>query len=67
METICDKVPKEWSSNFVLDAKGLLLAITCSESDFIASLVVTNGCLGYVQGTTSSVKAEANDIMQVVQ
>ena len=65
METICDKVPKEWSSNFVLDAKGLLLAITCS--DFIASLVVTNGCLGYVQGTTSSVKAEAKDIMQVVQ
>ena len=61
METICDK----GTSDSLLDAKGLLLAIT--SSDFIASLVVTNGCQGYVQGITSSVKAEANDIVQVVQ
>ena len=45
----------------LLDAKGLLLAITAS--DFIASLVVTNGCLGYA----SSLHAEANDIVQAVR
>ena len=46
METICDKGTKEWSSDSLLDAKDLLLANT--GSDFIASLAVTNGCLGYV-------------------
>ena len=41
-----------------------LLATT--DSDFIASLVVTDGCLGNVvlQGITSSLQAEAKDKVQ---
>ena len=52
-------------SDSLLDAKGLLSAIT--DSDFIASLVVTNGCLGYVLGITPSLHAEAKDNVQAVQ
>ena len=67
MEILCDKGPKYWSSDSLLNAKGLLLAITGSE--FIASLVVTNGCLGKVrlQGITSSLQAEAKDKVQTVE
>ena len=49
----------------MVDAMGLQLAIT--DTDFIASLIVTNGCLGYVHGITSSPQAEAKDIVQAVK
>ena len=47
------------------DARGLELAITTTE--FVSALVVTNACLKYIQALTSSLQAEAKDIVVAVR
>ena len=46
------------------DASTLLLAITTTE--FISALVITNECLQYLRGLTTSLQEEAKDIVQAV-
>ena len=53
-----------WSPDSVADACTLLLAITTTE--FISALVITNGCLHYLRGLTTSLQEEAKDIVQAV-
>ena len=64
MESICEEGPGKWSTDSLRDVSGLLLAITASE--FISALVVTNKCLGYLRALTSSLQAEAKDVVQAV-
>ena len=44
------------------DAQALLFIIT--STDFIVSLVITNSALGYLKGVTTTLQAEANDIVE---
>ena len=46
------------------DASTLLLAITTTE--FISALVITNECLQYLRGLTTSLQEEAKDIVQAL-
>ena len=59
--------PGLWSADSLTDAKGLQLAITTTE--FVSALVITNSCLKYmvIQALTSSLKAEAKDIVAAVR
>ena len=63
MERICSAGPRLWSSDSLTDARSLQLATT----DFMCSLVITNSCLRYLQALTSSLQAEARDIVDAVQ
>ena len=65
MEKIGDAGPKNWSTDSLTDAKGLLLSMT--STDFICVLVVTNKCLGYISALTSSLQAEAKDVVVAVK
>ena len=65
LEDICEGGSKEWSVDSLTDAKGLLLSITGSE--FIAALVVTNKCLGYMRALTCSLQGESKDVVQAVK
>ena len=58
---ILDEGPQAWSRDSITDANGLLTAIT--NTDFIAALVIVNKCLHYVRGITSSLQAEAKDLI----
>ena len=53
-----------WSPDSVTDASTLLLVITRTE--FISALVITNECLQYLRGLTTSLQEEAKDIVQAV-
>ena len=50
-----------WSADSLTDAKALYLAITTTE--FVSALVITNSCRKYIQSLTSSLQAEAKDIV----
>ena len=65
MEDICNVPSGLWNADAIKDAKGLLLAITTT--DFLTALVVTNACLKYVQGLTTSLQAESRDIVSAVR
>jgi len=62
MEDIVESGAANWSTDSLTDAKGLLLAIT--STDFIMSLVITNSALCYLKGLTTSLQAEAKDIVE---
>ena len=53
-----------WSPDSVTDASTLLLVITRTE--FVSALVITNECLQYLRGLTTSLQEEAKDIVQAV-
>ena len=53
-----------WSPDSVTDASTLLLVIT--RTGFISALVITNECLQYLRGLTTSLQEEAKDIVQEV-
>ena len=57
--------PGLWSTASLTDARGLQLAITTTE--FVSALVVTDSCLKYTQALTSSLQAEAKDIVAAVR
>ena len=65
LETICSDGPCLWSADSLTDARGLELAITTTE--IVSALVVTNACLKYIQALTSSLQAEAKDIVAAVR
>ena len=48
---------QDWSTDFVSDAKTLLLAI--NTTDFLSALVITNSGLSYIQPLTYNLQAEA--------
>ena len=64
-EHICNDGPRLWSADSLTDARGLHLAITTTE--FVSALVITNSCLKYIQALTSSLQAEAKDIVAAVR
>ena len=64
MEEISTQASAVWSTNSVTDARTLLLAM--STTDFVAALVITNSCMGYLRTLTCSLQAEANDIVEAV-
>ena len=64
MEEISTQASALWSTVSVTDARTLLLAI--STTDFIAALVITNSCMGYLRELTCSLQAEAKDIVEAV-
>ena len=63
-ESISTEGSSLWSADSVPDASTLLLAITTTE--FISALVITNECLQYLRGLTTSLQEEAKDIVQAV-
>ena len=63
MERIRLEGTNRWSSDSVIDASTLLLAVT---TEFLSALVITTGCLQYLLGLTCSLQAEAKDIVQAV-
>ena len=63
-ERISFEGSRMWSPESVTDASTLLLAITTT--DFISALIITHGCLQYLRGLTTSLQAEAKDIVQAV-
>ena len=54
-----------WSADSLTDARGPQLAITTTE--FVSALVITNSCLKYIQALTSSLQAEAKDIVAAMK
>ncbi|XP_042208252.1 zinc finger MYM-type protein 1-like [Homarus americanus] len=64
LEKIVEDGPAIWSTDSLTDAQTLLLAIT--STDFIVSLVITNNALGYLKGVTTSLQAEAKDIVEAI-
>ena len=64
-EGIFSDGPSLWSSDSLTDARSLQLAI--STTDFIASLVITNSSLKYIQALTTNLQAEAKDIVEAVR
>ncbi|KAG7158764.1 52 kDa repressor of the inhibitor of the protein kinase-like 4, partial [Homarus americanus] len=62
LEKIVEGGPAIWSTVSLTDAQTLLLAIT--STGFIVSLVITNNALGYLKGVTTSLQAEAKDIVE---
>ena len=62
IDTVCTEGPREWYIDSVTDARALLLAI--STTDFLSALVITNACLAYLRALTSSLQAEAKDIVE---
>ena len=52
------------STDSLTDARGLQLAITTTE--FVSALVVIDSCLKYTQALTSSLHAEAKDIVREI-
>lgn len=65
MEDIFSYSTALWTSDAILDARSLQLAITTT--DFIAALVIANSCLKYLQALTSNLQAEAKDIICAVK
>ena len=63
-ENISAEGSRMWSPDLVTDASTLLLVITRTE--FISALVITNECLQYLKGLTTSLQEEAKDIVQAV-
>ena len=63
-KNICNG-PGLWSTYSLTDARGLQLAITTTE--FVSALVITNSCLKYIQALTSSLQAEAKDIVAAMK
>ncbi len=63
MEIIQDE-SRNWSTDTITDARGLLLVITSPE--FIAALVITQRVPSYTTGITHSLQAESRDIMEAV-
>ena len=53
-----------WSPDSVTDSSTLLLVIT--KTEFISAIVITNACLQYLRGLTTSLQEEAIDIVQAV-
>lgn len=64
MESICNDGRGLWSQDSLTDARSLQLAMTTT--DVICSVVITNACLTYLQALTSSLQAEAKDIIAAV-
>ena len=64
-ENICNDGAGLWSADSLTDARGLQLAITTTE--FVSALVITNSCLKYIQALTSSLQAEAKDIVAAMK
>ena len=64
MEDISTQASAVWSTDSVTDARTLLLAL--STTDFVAALVITNSCMGYLGALTCSHQAEAKDIVEAV-
>ena len=65
LENIINDGPGLWSADSLTDARGLQLAITTTE--FVSALVIANSCLKYIQVLTSSLQAEAKDIVAAVR
>ena len=65
MERICDEGTGSWSSDSLIDARSLQLAVTTT--DFLCALVITNSCLKYLQALTTNLQAEAKDIVAAVK
>ena len=65
LENIINDGPGLWNADSLTDARGLQLAITTTE--FVSALVITNSCLKYIQALTSSLQAEAKDIVAAVR
>ena len=63
-ENISAEDSRMWYPNSVTDPSTLLLVITRTE--FISALVITNECLRYLGGLTTSLQKEAKDIVQAV-
>ena len=63
MEEIGAQAHEVWSSDSVTDACSLLLAM--STTDFVAALVITKICMGYLRPLTCSLQAETKDIIVV--
>ena len=53
-----------WTNESLIDASTLLLAIT--STDFILALIITQECIQYISGLTTSLLMEAKDIVHVV-
>ena len=64
MEGTCNDGPGFWTPDALTDARSLQLAMTTT--DFICTVVITNSCLKYLQALTSSLHAEAKDIVTAV-
>ena len=64
MEDISTQDSAVWSTDSVTDARTLLLAL--STTDFVAALVITNSCMGYLRALTCSLQAEAKDTVEAV-
>ena len=64
MEGIYNDGPGLWTPGALTDARSLQLAMTTT--DFICAVVITNACLKYLQAVTSSLQAEAKDIIAAV-
>ena len=64
-DNITNDGPRLWSADSITDARGLYLAITTTE--FVCALVITNASLKYIQALTSSLQAEAKDIVAAVK
>ena len=62
---ICNDGPGLWTPDALTDARSLQLAMTTT--DFICAVVFTNACLKYLQPLTSSLQAEAKDIVAAVK
>ena len=65
MEGICNDGPWLWSPDALTDARSLQLAMTTT--DFICAVVITYACLNHLQALTSSLQAEAKDIVSAVK
>ncbi len=65
LENVCDDGSSLWSRDSLADARSLQLAITTPE--FVSALVITNACLKYIQALTTSLQAEAKDIVAAMR
>lgn len=63
-ESISVKGSTNWTSDSLIDASILLLAITTT--DFLSAWVIVNICLNYVLALARSLQAEAKDIVEAV-
>ena len=64
MEDICNYGLGFWTPDTLTDARSLQVAMTTT--DFICTVVIINSCVKYLQALTSSLQAEAKDILTTV-
>ena len=65
LETISSEGSTSWSADSLTDASTLLLAITTTE--FVSALVISSKSLNYLYSLTTSLQAEAKDIVQAIK